>query len=1088
MLNRFLILLLLALTSNLWGQQFHFKQYSLEQGLPRVGVYDIHQDQNGFLWIATEGGGICKFDGKEFHSYTRRNGLPSDNIRLIFAASDNTIWLATDNGICYFDGAKFITVDLGERYEDVMIRSICEDKSGRIWLGSELGLTFVNGQAKIVDDSFKINQSFIDSNTRTMLVQNDKIWIGTDSGLYYFQNDKIYLFEMQSELTDYRILKLFKDSKNNLWVGTQTGLNKIENNQVSKWGVQDGLVSGRARSIVEDRYGNIWIGTSRGISIFDGYEFISITAANGLSNERIRCLYVDSFDNVWVGSFFGGIMRYNYKDFTGFTMHEGLASNQVQSISEDEYGDILVGTNGGFSQLEIVNNKLYNYSTIKLSAGYTGNSIKAILYDQNGYTWLGTNQGLSILQGDFRKDISFQSDDEEAVVSVTAIKFFNNKYWVGTNHGLYHVDVSTGYENFQVTQLSNEDSLAGNEVSIITQDLENRIWIGFSDGGISLYDHGKFVNPTLSENLENIVSLAIDSTNRLWIGTNGNGLFYGDFDVQKKQLNLHNLSVNENLSSNYIYSILISDEDIWIGHEKGIDILVGATDSVHTILHCGTETGFKGLQNSAGASYRDSQGNLWFGTINGLYRLNGRELDAYVEGKSSIIYLEGLKVNGEIVDWNKSEWCDSTTGIFNLPTNLVLPYNKNNIDFEFIGLNFIAPEKIKYSWMLEGFDEGWHSPSSDNHASYTNLEYGSYVFRLRASNDLGVIQEVEMKFSFEIAKPFWHTWLFRIFAAIVVFVLGFLIMRWRTKQLRNNQKKLEAIIEQRTTEIKGQNEVLEEKNKEITDSIFYSRRIQRSMLPAKEKVKKLFDNYFIFFRPKDIVSGDFYWAEKSLDKTKTFFAVADCTGHGVPGAMVSLIGTRALNSAVRESGATKTNEILDLINEMMIESFTDSESNGIIKDGMDISLCALDYTNDKFVAFQYAGAQNSVWIVRAENEENISVNGKMIEPNLIAYGHKLFEIKADKQPIGYFDGRVPFKNKECNLKIGDRIYLYSDGFADQFGGEKGKKFKYKTLKELILSVQNKSVNDQYNDIRTAFYDWKREFEQIDDVCFMGVEV
>jgi len=1092
MLQRIFFISFLFFTSFLWSQQFHFKQYSLEQGLPRVGVYDILQDKNGYLWIATEGGGVCKFDGKKFHSYTRRNGLPSDNIRVIFEASDNTLWFATDNGVCYFQGEKFNTINLGQDYEDVMIRSICQGIKGTIWLGSEKGIIIIDNKEKIRSfpeiGKHDFTQPFLDSNVRTLLNVDDKIWIGTDSGLYYSYNDKIVQYELQSQLTDYRILELFVDSKNNMWVGTQTGLNKIEGDQVTSWTVQDGLVYGRARSIIEDRYGNIWIGTSRGISIFDGYEFINITSANGLSNDRIRCLFVDAFDNVWVGSFFGGIMRYNYKDFTGFTVHEGLASNQVQSISEDEYGDILVGTSDGFSQLEIVNNKLYNYSTIKLSNGYIGNSIKAIHYDFNGYTWLGTGNGITILRGEERRQITFDDNTENLNTNVSVIKYFDDHFWIGTNNGIYTIEPVLNYDSLKIINRSKTDSLSGKEVSALIQDVEGRIWIGFYDGSVSFYHQGKFVNPIVPENMENILSMQIDSTGQFWIGTNGNGLFYGDYNDKKNELALHNLSVNENLSSNYIYSILVNGSDIWLGHEKGIDILIGTKDSVHTILNCGTETGFKGLQNSPGASFRDSQGNLWFGTMDGLFRLNGRELDAYAKGRASIIYLEGLKINGQLVDWKNSAWCDSTTGLFNLPSNLVLPYNKNNLDFEFIGLNFIAPEKIKYSWKLEGFDQYWNTPSSYNHASYTNLENGSYTFKLRASNDLGIIQDDGIEFSFEIDKPFWHTWVFRIFVGVIFLLTVMLIMRLRTRHLRENQKALEAIILERTAEINSKSLVLEEKNKEITDSIFYSRRIQRSMLPAKEKVQKLLEKYFIFFRPKDIVSGDFYWAERSLDKAKIFFSVADCTGHGVPGAMVSLIGTRALNTAVREAGINNVNEVLDHVNEGMIESFTETSSMTIIKDGMDICLCSLDYSDDKKIAFQFAGAQNSVWIVRNENDENILVNGTLVEPNIIYGGYKLFELKGNKQPIGYFEGRVPFNRKESILKKGDRIYLYSDGFADQFGGEKGKKFKYKTLKELILSAQNKPVHDQYGDIRGAFYSWKREFEQIDDVCLMGVEV
>lgn len=160
----------------------------------------------------------------------------------------------------------------------------------------------------------------------------------------------------------------------------------------------------------------------------------------------------------------------------------------------------------------------------------------------------------------------------------------------------------------------------------------------------------------------------------------------------------------------------------------------------------------------------------------------------------------------------------------------------------------------------------------------------------------------------------------------------------------------------------------------------------------------------------------------------------------------------------------------------------------LIKDGMDIALCSLDYSDEKNVGFQFSGAQNSVWIVRKDADDDLVVNSQKMEASISAHGYKLFEIKADKQPIGYFETRVAFRNNESVLKPGDRVYLYSDGFADQFGGEKGKKFKYKTLKELILSIQQQPVQEHYQFIRNAFYDWKREFEQIDDVCIMGVEV
>lgn len=1085
---RLLVIFFLLIGVFASAQQFNFKNYSLEDGLPRIGVYDIHQDQNGFLWIGTQGGGVCKFDGNKFQSFTRRNGLPSDNIRLVYFDKRNTLWCATDEGVCYFNQHEFISVHFKDSAVNERVRCIAEDGEGRIWLGTDEGLRFINIQSKSEDTLFNLAQNFPDSTVRSVLVFQNKMWLGTDSGLYVVEKNEMKLFELQEKLNAWRILSLFADKENNLWVGTSNGVNKIQGQEVISFSTKEGLINNRVRAISQDSYGHMWFGTFQGISIYDGQNIISINKSNGLSDERIRCIYHDNFDNMWVGTFYGGISRYNHKDFLGFSTYEGLPSNQIQAIAEDEYGDLLIGTNAGFSTIEVVDNKLYNYSTLKLSDSYLGNSIRAILYDQNGYVWLGNNQGITIIKGDYRREIKFPSPEKERTnAGVTAIKFLNGKYFVGTQFGLFQVKVVGDYKSFEIINLSENNKMGGVEVSCIVADNKKRVWVGFADGSLSVYDQTRIVTPTGHE-IDRVLSIAIDTSGVLWIGTNGNGLYEAEYDSKSMSLKAKNYSTKEELNSNYIYSILIAENKIWLGHERGLDILVKDKNGKTNMLHCGSEIGFKGLQNFPNASLKDSKGNLWFGTIDGLYRLNGREVKSFLEGSESKVFITALKINEQNIDWQNSEWCDTIWGLYNLPVNLNLPYDKNNLEFEFIALNYIAPEKLKFSWKLEGFDSEWSKPSSDIHVKYTNLDDGIYTFRIRATNELGIVTENEQTLTFIIHKPFWQTWWFRLLFIFLGTLIGISIMRWRTRSLREKQIKLERLIEERTVEIKHQNEMLEEKNKEITDSIFYSRRIQRSILPAKEKVAKLLDHYFIFFRPKDIVSGDFYWSERSLDKKKIFFAVADCTGHGVPGAMVSLIGTRALNTALREQGIDVACEILDAVNESMIESFTDAATGTVIKDGMDVALCSIEYLENNAVGFQYAGAQNPVWIVRKENEDDLVVNGTQIEPSEKIDGYKLFEIKADKQPIGYFDGRKNFTNKTTTLKKGDRIYLFSDGFADQFGGDKGKKFKYKTLKELLLSVQHHSVEDQYGIVRDSFYDWKREFEQIDDVCLMGVEI
>ena len=274
------------------------------------------------------------------------------------------------------------------------------------------------------------------------------------------------------------------------------------------------------------------------------------------------------------------------------------------------------------------------------------------------------------------------------------------------------------------------------------------------------------------------------------------------------------------------------------------------------------------------------------------------------------------------------------------------------------------------------------------------------------------------------------------------------------------KKKAEAqrLIEKQKKQVDAAFDELEEKNTEILDSINYAKRIQSAILPPKKMIKGCFENSFILYKPKDIVAGDFYWLEQK-DK-KVLFAAADCTGHGVPGAMVSVVCNNALNRSVREYALSEPGQILDKTREIVIKEFEKSEDE--VKDGMDIALCSLEGNK-----LQYAGAHNPLWIIR---------NGKVLET------------KANKQPIGKFDKQLPYTTHTFELKKGDSIYIFSDGYVDQFGGEKGKKFKSKTFKSLLLSIQEKTMEEQKVSIDNAFETWKGSIDQIDDVCVIGIKV
>lgn len=287
-------------------------------------------------------------------------------------------------------------------------------------------------------------------------------------------------------------------------------------------------------------------------------------------------------------------------------------------------------------------------------------------------------------------------------------------------------------------------------------------------------------------------------------------------------------------------------------------------------------------------------------------------------------------------------------------------------------------------------------------------------------------------------------------AIILIIVILFSALIYKRLKISNKQKEI----------IEEQKLIVEAKNKEIVDSINYAKRIQSAILPSIDKIQEKLPHSFVLYQPKDIVAGDFYWYKER--EGKILMAVADCTGHGVPGAMVSVVCNNALNRSVNDFKLTEPAKILDKTAELVIEAFEKNHEE--VKDGMDICLCSFDLENKQL---EYAGAINSLFYI-TEN--------------------KLTEIKGDKQPIGQFAHMKPFTNHKLSLSEGDKIYMFSDGYADQFGGKKGKKYMYKRFRELIVKVSALDFSKQGDWLKTEFEQWRGDLEQLDDVCVIGVKV
>lgn len=342
--------------------------------------------------------------------------------------------------------------------------------------------------------------------------------------------------------------------------------------------------------------------------------------------------------------------------------------------------------------------------------------------------------------------------------------------------------------------------------------------------------------------------------------------------------------------------------------------------------------------------------------------------------------------------------------------------------------------------------------------------------KLEAAEALSEKKEIEL-----ISSKRQSYYLTTVLVLLVIFAF-FIYNRFKvTQKQRELLEKKQIETEKQRVKISEQHEELEETHKEISDSIKYAERLQLAILPSREDLFQNLGDSFVLFKPKDVVSGDFYWMQQ-MDE-HVFFAVADCTGHGVPGAMISVVCSNALNRAVKEFALTAPNEILNKTRDLVIETFARSGKG--VKDGMDIALCRLGKNE-----VVYSGANNPLWIVRKTSF--LTEQQKAIPSTLIQGNISLIEYKSDKQPVGLHEVMTDFTQEHIGLFEGDTLYIFTDGFADQFGGEKGKKFKYKPFKQLLLALNELDMNARQKAINDAFSEWKGSFEQIDDVCIIGI--
>lgn len=790
--------------------------------------------------------------------------------------------------------------------------------------------------------------------------------------------------------------------------------------------------------------------------------------------------------------------------------NNGLQDESIFSQFADASGNLWLATSNGLSKTNL-NSPVTKFSD---QTGLNGTVQDVIRH--NGSLFAATSLGVFRLQHGYIEDGERFSD-----ASFEKLAGINEECWdLLSFHSGSHsmlLLVTSASVSLIDDQFSKKEILACKPWSIYQSRSDSmRIYIGLENGLASIYWNGsqwqKEVNPEVIT--ESIQTIREDKDGTIWLG-HTQGLLRLNFnkpgfrrEIRAGDYTLAKYDTTHGLAEGDVKPFEVEGRIIF-GTSEGIftydgkkftpnsflgDVFASGTHQIHRMAPDPvsgniwmetyiTKTGkfdFGYLQKENDGKYHwvtrpflpytdeimhsiyhDRDGVTWFGGASGLYRFdsqrfNNDSLKFHALIRKVIIGKDSALFNGTFFD-------SLGTSVLTQNASLVmdLPFSLNSMIFEFSAPNFLNERFDMYQYYLEGFDEEWSSWKPETKAVYTNLPEGNYRFMVRARNMFGQ-ESSQAVYEFTILPPWYRTWW-----AYVLYVLasiGFIyaVVTYATRGLK-------AIIRERTAEIVKQKEEIEYQNRNITDSINYAKRIQEAILPPYEIMRSRFPESFILYQPKDIVAGDFYWfSEKDR---KFMVAACDCTGHGVPGAFMSLICHSLINEVVMEKSISEPNKVLDELKKGIIKSLGQKGQEGEQKDGMDMALVSLEVIiEDKKPVHKlaYAGANNSLYMVR---------KGELIELN------------ADKMPIGIYMGMErPFSKKEMILEPGDTIYLFTDGYADQFGGDQGKKFTKKRFKDKLIQIQGESLKTQRETLKQTLIGWAGSQQQVDDVLVIGIRI
>jgi len=1076
-----IILLFVATTG--FSQTYNFKNYNVEDGLAQSQVNCIFQDSKGYMWFGTNDGGASKFDGKVFKNFSTGNGFISNTVFSITEDKNQNLYFSTYGGLQIKNRFADIKIDTNSGLPSSTVYTVLVDNNQKRWIGSQKGVYNLTANNKLVK---LIGDKTLEESAVFRIYQDSKgnYWFGTiQSGVcLYNPRAKTYTwFNQTNGLTENFIRAFNEDSKGNVYIGTVAGLYKVdESKKISSVIIPNVELPNLAiLSILKDKNNTLWLSTSDGVIKYNGITHQRFLTNSGLVSNLIIASYLDSESNLWFASNGFGVSKLSSEAIINYTKKDSLSGDYIITLYQTRDAKYWVAMRD--MGLQCINGKEKTQYRTALkdrkinSEKLVDDNVNCLAQDKEGKLWIGTRGGVSVFNENKFNNYWIETDVE---IVYSICHHSNGKHYMGTANGLIAFGENGKKEPVDiVNKLKAAEDLA---IFNLKEDNAHNLWIATAGYGAIKYD-GKSIKIFNEKNKftnKSVYNITKDKNGNLWFGTE-EGVFYYDFKDFKQ------ISEKDGLISNQAYFLVFDNQNrLWIGTNKGVDALQVdefISSQKVNVKHYGKDEGINGVECNMNAGIKDNEGKLWFGTVKGVTVFNPRfEKINYVEPS---ILLTDIKIFFEKADISKyATGVDSLNG---LPINLKLPYSKNHITIEYIGISQTNPDKVKYQFKLDGVDEDWVPVTSKTEATYSSLQPGNYTFHLKAMNNDGFWNKDPLEYKFTVLPPWYRTWWFYTLCGIIVITSVYGYNSYKTKKLYADKVKLEKQVASRTRELRREKqkvelinlEVLEQKatiehkNLEMTDSIKYAKNIQEALLPAITGLQKDFPESFVLYMPKDIVSGDFYWFANR--DGKTLFAAADCTGHGVPGAFMSIIGNSLLNEIIGEQHIYQPAEILNNLHVGVKTALNHNKGESERRDGMDIALCSFNKEN---LTLDYAGANRALWIYRKGQTDE---KAEIIKPDKFPIGGMEFEFEEDKRR---------FTNHTVQLQKGDCVYIFSDGYADQFGGEKGKKFMVANLQRTFAEITSKPMQEQYEHLYDVFANWRGSYEQIDDVLVIGVRI